>query len=1452
MSDSQTLPETPNKFQPQNQEPEHIPVLQSRYKGLARNHCLPLHRWEGRWEGSHVNITVWVAEEANTNDSLLTLTIRAVGSSSENHYDTFHLSRERVDVVRVRNHTKQSQSMSLSEPMGNGWIEIRLWRSDSQVEIQRPSTTNSTLTLHTDTHLQKLTITASNITVNCHGGVLGWEVCGGEETVVPLPTHDYHRLALLLTTASRPSVSLGDTTLQMVWDGSSLMHMTPYQHQYKSPVLAPTQYQSPASTPTQYQSPASTPTQYQSPVHTVARRSVTLCFHHLAGSVVCTLLVEQEDITSVTLRTLPTFLKASGEPTDNYYILYHSEPNHSCQAHSPPGDNDEYEGVKAGQVAAIVIITLAFAGILFIMVISSIPHTRKQKKPRLSFLEKVQQECEPFLQAEDPPPRHTHSVIMERALWESVMEGQTEVVEELLEEENLHPDDVELGRNTSPHMDVHILGNMELHHIFTKHKGEERCLPSDELIKCISYEFEKQVKGVFLAGECGMYEHEGGVAALLNKHKLPGTVTDHKGRSLVHCMASVTALDGTPPWQPQDIKRFFNTHDTYVNAVDHWGRTALHELSQHPRHVEVDVIWDGKEWRVEEAWLTLAKILTSHGCDPRIPDHQGRLSHHLAHQAHNYLLEHYLRQKCEELGEKELGEKEGERERMVRAATEGDTALMRELLIGGAVILPSTARVDPLIQAIRHSQRDAVLLLLCAGAPLCNTTTEGVTALEVAHNTLGLPAIFPALMRKACCERLEDEMTRVDKETASLMTLRQAMSDYSLQVMDVGSRAKWIYSGTDPEQRVTEARTLLTQAAELGLSLTCQLLGLEDVHLHSLPGEDNPYQRAITHAHTYTQLVLYRDLRLSPFTCDTTHLEALPFKQLENHWINESKVAEDFCSHESEEAKISILRTLQELKGLNNKTNEQRDQQVTRKPSSRLLYLVAKHGLVTLLHALLGRWPVVDINQVVEEYSGCTMLHVAAMFGQMNIVEYVMHHGGNSQLMTVGNFTPAHMAALAGHTKCLRYMLAFLRLSGSTVHNKCIVGLTAEQLMTKYDNLCRNCKLPLLTHEEALCVKNERGEEAQTSNILLKKSKIMNISLSEDLLVTAANTLCDKSNMKEFLSRVKEQLDNLYNQINDPRFQGKLIAVGSVAEGREIFSVTEVNFVYEVSGCEATPVTCTRLTMDGRTTVVIEPRSENELFQGDTFKHTFVHLVKTLVKDYVTTLPNVSLAPPFVTATENGACLYWLWNSANKIKLLKTCVVPVLPAAWPSDKVINLHSGMNQFENEDDNLVFHVTNVHKEWMCRSYLYEHKVFSNLSTNQAKVWATCRFVNQLVEGCWWSPRFTNRCHPHPWHTLSLRVPSLPEPALKALFLRELTESDEWDTERHMFERVTSVFRRAAQRDMRGKFVAREQITSFLPPGHYCLDGRDSICGILEFLQHLKDAQTRYDKIPKVKFV
>lgn len=70
-------------------------------------------------------------------------------------------------------------------------------------------------------------------------------------------------------------------------------------------------------------------------------------------------------------------------------------------------------------------------------------------------------------------------------------------------------------------------------------------------------------------------------------------------------------------------------------------------LAQHPSDASQaleNIVWQGQEWTLQEAWLRVAKLLVGAGCDPRLGDYRATLPHHLATLAGNHKLAEFLSQ----------------------------------------------------------------------------------------------------------------------------------------------------------------------------------------------------------------------------------------------------------------------------------------------------------------------------------------------------------------------------------------------------------------------------------------------------------------------------------------------------------------------------------------------------------------------------------------------------------------------------------------------------------------------------------------------------------------------------------------------------------------------------------------------------------------------------------------
>ncbi|ROT63875.1 Rab2a protein [Penaeus vannamei] len=1187
--------------------------------------------------------------------------------------------------------------------------------------LAAPNATVLSLTIHSPGLPHSLTVelTASSVTVSgSEGGIVFtqqlqeinltearvWRVRGEEEVTIPLSRDVLHSFSFFSSQSSMPKMSLvpsDSPAVTLAWEKGRIVKAEEGRENYTEALP-----------------------------HDINHR-VSLQCNRQKENVTCYLMPEEEarKLAAFVSQTFPSGFRVSGLPGSEFFVQYRHETYSQSQ-----GVEATLQGgrrVTAGYVLSIVVIGLVFVGIIATVVVASVRHKpRKKRKMQLTFEDAAPQEYVPFLSGPEATvidEAEEDAIQEEPTLWEAVKSGDVDAVEALLDE-GFHPDDVEEGREITPILDAHFLGFKDVLDLMLKYKGERATLPTEDLIKSIVNELETRMKEVFVAAECGMYERERGVHQLLDTHMLPATITDHMGRSLIHYITSTTVMDGRPPWAPKDVKRFLNEHKYFINAVDHWGRTALHQVAEHPRTAEMDVIWEGKEWGVSEAWLELTKILLGYGCDPRIPDHRGILPHQLATHAGNHQMAQLLEDMSEKLGPLQEPTIE-QHEELVTACRMGDTSRIRKLLRLNVPVLPMYARADPLREAIRHHQRDVLLLLLSAGAPLSSRHGSCITPLEAAHTQQGLPACFPAIMRKVTAERLEHEASRVSPDVEELKGLREGMRTYTQQILDVGIKARWILNSRCREERGKEARRLLAQAADLGLSLTCQLLSLEDVFLNPLPGEDSPVAMAVSRNHIDTQLTLCRDLGLSPFFSPGT--ESLHLKLQHELWLNERKRLEELYSLGDSDLANADWEYMRGMINTRKNKSSVGNTATLQQPSDSVLFFTAKQGLIVLLDIILRCVRDLDINRVVQTYSGSTALHVASMSNHIQTVEYLLHRGAEANRLARGNLDAAHVAALSGHRKCLEYLLECKEAGENDKNRK------ALHLMNEYEKMLSKCNIPILSHEDALSIMAEREEQSKAYLKLNTMAKSLDISAAENLIQVVKDRACAK---------------------------------------------------------------------------------------------------------------RMYLAPPFASVTSEGVDVFWVLDGEPNLRLVKARITPVLLITQPDVEfqpktLLEHHLDMNA------DVGLHLANIGKEWLYCTHALEKEVFGNLTLHKRSVWLTCRLIQNLLQSHWWSPDFSDQLNSAPWHTLAVGVETLPERGLRSLFLEELCESSEWE-KRHVFHRVLSVFRRAAQRDMIGKWATRKHVGCFSFKSHWCANVPDSFLGILRYLEDLERLEA-LPKGPKVKF-
>ncbi|ROT73301.1 hypothetical protein C7M84_008270 [Penaeus vannamei] len=409
-----------------------------------------------------------------------------------------------------------------------------------------------------------------------------------------------------------------------------------------------------------------------------------------------------------------------------------------------------------------------------------------------------------------------------------------------------------------------------------------------ELIKDVLEAYTHLMDRVFMAAKKGKYRTE--VDPLLRRYELPGSVRDEEGKSILHHIASVRTDDQRPMWTHVNIEHFMMTYNCIPNAVDYQGRTCLHLLAESAITSDKSVTWGEEEFTVTESWVCLGKLLLSLGCDPRRADNADRLPAHIARMNGNLRLFDVLSKKCEELRKDEQStETKLVFDQILEAVYENNLQSLKKQCSLCTHLLPLESKIDPLTEAVRRGHLEAAMMLVAAGAPLCGLPLISVTPLHAAHSLPQLPIIIPVVLRKEYVNRLRYEAGSIQVISESKDEVKQKIETLARGVKSIGDKAMWRFA--ELRDGGKEARELLCKAADLGLSLTCQMLALEGVNIHPLPREPHPVQQAFDKKQMPTMRVLFRDLHMSLFSIFDkvdnnsplyTAIESLEFQQFEH------------------------------------------------------------------------------------------------------------------------------------------------------------------------------------------------------------------------------------------------------------------------------------------------------------------------------------------------------------------------------------------------------------------------------------------------------------------------------------------------------------------------------------------------------------------------------------------
>lgn len=677
---------------------------------------------------------------------------------------------------------------------------------------------------------------------------------------------------------------------------------------------------------------------------------------------------------------------------------------------------------------------------------------------------------------------------------------------------------------------------------------------------------------------------------------------------------------------------------------------------------------------------------------------------------------------------------------------------------------------------------------------------------------------------------LNDEFSRVPADSEEHRELRRGLGMLQTAVEERGCEASW-----PREVSWGTSWSLLVEATRLGLPLTCQFLVAAGARMYRLPRDlCHPLAVAAENRQENMIKVLCRDLHMLPYGVARLPEHSLTpglvqflrqeeIVRLEELAVQNSNIPDE----DAAEALASYTRMEQ---GRNDLV-----------PAS-FLRLAGKCGLVHLLHFARQRTRV-ELENMVDAASGSKLLHIAARNGRTTMVEYlaaVNNVRTDTTLHKTGGFTAAHLAALMGHTTCFEYLRCF---PGGDSQSQ--VDMTPMDLLTGFRNNVEILRLNVVSEREENIIFNENKPEVVSKTLIEVKARhlgifspaqLRNASLQYKVNFNSRENLRINRTITREITRLCQRIAEL-----DPRYEGNLVQVGSVAEDIRMFTADEMDFNLELCNFHCFQGGGVRATHRGGRNnlweVSLESDVEPEMFRDQNFILFFKRATESALEDFQFQSPYLSVIYPGLETTKVGLALYLAWcEPGPRTLLLSVDLVPAIRAPWP--EINGLHQLPYNIREEIHDMPVSLTSCgQNSWRYSLSVAEARIISDLcEDNKRAVIMACKLICSLLKYDWWYPERYKR-HYQVWNRVYLKLDSPVSYIIKTLFTKEISRAREW-TEGHFIERIISIFDNMISADT--SEIAR--VRSFLLPEYESNRFGYGASAIKSFLEDLRAGRFR----------
>ncbi|XP_042886287.1 uncharacterized protein LOC122262347 [Penaeus japonicus] len=879
----------------------------------------------------------------------------------------------------------------------------------------------------------------------------------------------------------------------------------------------------------------------------------------------------------------------------------------------------------------------------------------------------------------------------------------------------------------------------------------------NERIKEALQIYREHLDKIFSLATEGSYQT--GINNYLCQYQLPGTVRDEEGKSILHYIASCKSDIKTPMWTVPDAQEFMRNYKCLPNAVDYQGSTCLHLLVDAAETSSDEVLWGGETTTPNKAWLRMAQILLELGCDPRREDGAGSRPRDIARRKSNLALAEFLEERCTAMPR---NEKQATHDSILEASRNGRFQQLEEHLSLCPSLLPLDAQEDPLAEAVKSNKLKIVMLLLSAGAPLCGLPLVSVTPLQVSHRNPDLPLLLPVLMRMEYANRLRYEAQSIpedSEDSEGSAKIKTSIEQLAADVESTGDRASWSFTKRTEEGSVegVEARELLCLGAGFGLSLACQMLASEGLQLHPLPGEPMAVQRAYDEKQKDVLLVIFRDLCMSALPT----LDELERSSLQKDF--ELKKIRDFC--QKHKANYNTL-----VNQLRDACSGKHLGEIDKK----ILLCMSIYGLACLFRKIKPY--VKDLNVIVDDLTGSTMLHVAALNNQIQMLECLLSDGADLNARTKGNLTAAHLIASVGNRGGMEYLLDYMKTQNikmETIES----GISPQDLVNGYDKLLEDFSEILLPEENALEIFSLPFAGQRVKCLLQRKFQALGISDHDSFCKFVKNLTSRPIESIEDLVKEGENL-LIATSKADPRFNGKLVPQ---TQNINSLPVDSIQLYWEVD----LQATVSYKEEGGNKYSVCVDFTNGQAFK-ECLKDEFQRAVRQILNNYTFSCDNLWLSYPAIEDTGSGVTVILVWFKNERTRKVRMSLTPVI-------------------KTRSELACKFITNMLYScwWLPHGYARKH----------------VRSLRYFGAGLYTLP----------YHLLmSLFLEEVCE-----------VSPEDWESSKFL-ERVLSIFKRATNLNHRGYREPRRNIRLLLDPTNAELNPSKLVCTVVEFLEEISNSR------------